>query len=119
MVESGAREVAEETMLEAIAFGHAACQKLARGQRELIERVGKPRWAFDPSAGRDEILAARVREAVGDKLAVALETHDKQARGEAVDRVLQEVISVLSVEESQAAWSAKSSRVWRRQRSAG
>jgi polyribonucleotide nucleotidyltransferase len=101
MVESGAKEVAEETMLEAIAFGHAACQKLARGQRELTERVGKPPWAFDPSAGRDEALAARVRDAAGTKLPAALEIHDKQARGEAVDRVLQDVIQSLGVEESQ------------------
>jgi polyribonucleotide nucleotidyltransferase len=101
MVESGAKQVAEETMLEAIAFGHAACQKLARAQRELTERAGKPRWAFDPSAGRDEALAAQVREAVGAKLPAALEIHDKQARGEAVDRVLQEVIQSLGVEESQ------------------
>jgi polyribonucleotide nucleotidyltransferase len=101
MVESGAKEVAEETMLEAITFGHAACQKLARAQKELIGRAGKPRWAFDPSAGRDEALAARVREAVDSKLHAALEIHDKQARGEAVNRVLQEVIQTLSVEESQ------------------
>jgi polyribonucleotide nucleotidyltransferase len=101
MVESGAKEVAEETMLEAITFGHAACLKLARAQKELIGRAGKPRWAFDPSAGRDEALAARVREAVDSKLHAALEIHDKQARGEAVNRVLQEVIQTLSVEESQ------------------
>ncbi|MGH7335420.1 MAG: polyribonucleotide nucleotidyltransferase [Candidatus Rokuibacteriota bacterium] len=101
MVESGAKEVAEETMLEAIAFGHAACQKLARAQRELIERAGKPRWAFDARAGHDEALAARVREVVGTKLSAALESHDKQARGEAVDRVLHEVIQALGVEESQ------------------
>jgi len=101
MVESGAREVAEETMLDAIAFGHAACQKLARAQRELMDRNGKPRWTFDPNAGRDEALAARVREAVGTKLQAALEVHDKQARGEAVERVLQEAVQSLGVPESQ------------------
>jgi polyribonucleotide nucleotidyltransferase len=100
MVESGAREVAEETMLEAIAFGHAACQKLARAQRELMERAGKPRWAFDPHAGHDAVLMARVREAVGTKLQAALEVHDKQARGEAVERVLQEVVQTLGVDEA-------------------
>jgi polyribonucleotide nucleotidyltransferase len=88
-------------MLEAIAFGHAACRELARAQKDLTERAGKPRWAFDPSAGRDEALAARVREAVGAKLQAALELHDKQARAEATDRVLQEAIQALGVEESQ------------------
>src|SRR5499426_4104551 len=35
MVESGSKEIAEETMLEAIAFGHAECKRLARAQRDL------------------------------------------------------------------------------------
>ena len=44
MVESGASEVAEETMLEAIAFGHRECQRLVRAQKELVQKSGKPRW---------------------------------------------------------------------------
>src|SRR5436309_8980861 len=38
MVESGASEIPEETMLEAIAFGHAECKRLARAQRDLVQR---------------------------------------------------------------------------------
>src|SRR2546427_8110173 len=59
MVESSASEISEETMLEAIAFGHAECKRLARAQRELAQRAGKPRWTFDASAGRDAELQAR------------------------------------------------------------
>src|SRR5436309_3338334 len=44
MVEAGAKEVPEETMLEAIAFGHAECKKLVRVQRDLVQRAGKARW---------------------------------------------------------------------------
>src|SRR5713226_6971402 len=47
MVESGANEVPEETMLEAIAFGHAECKKLVRVQKELAAKAAKPRWPFD------------------------------------------------------------------------
>src|SRR6185436_17876091 len=47
MVESGANEVPEETMLEALAFGHRECQRLARAQKELAALAAKPRWAFD------------------------------------------------------------------------
>src|SRR5262249_58475627 len=53
MVESGAKEVPEETMLEAIAFGHRECQRLVRAQKELGQRAGEPRWPFDPTARRD------------------------------------------------------------------
>src|SRR5256885_7875 len=61
MVESGANEIPEETMLEAIAFGHAECKRLARAQRELAQRAAKPRWTFDASAGRDAELQTRVK----------------------------------------------------------
>src|SRR5712692_4655113 len=50
MVESGAKEVAEDLMLEAIAFGHEHCRRLARIQKDLAKAAAKPRWAFDASA---------------------------------------------------------------------
>src|SRR5262245_25092436 len=56
MVEAGAKEVPEEKMLEAIAFGHEQCKRLARAQKELAAQAGKPRWSFDPNAGRDTEL---------------------------------------------------------------
>src|SRR6058998_2553853 len=59
MVEAGASEISEEIVLEAIAFGHAECKKLARAQRDLVQRAGKPRWTVD-TAARDAELKARV-----------------------------------------------------------
>src|SRR5256884_69007 len=43
MVEAGAKEVPEETMLEAIAFGHEQCKRLARIQKEAAARAAQPR----------------------------------------------------------------------------
>ncbi|PYN81924.1 MAG: polyribonucleotide nucleotidyltransferase [Candidatus Rokuibacteriota bacterium] len=100
MVESGANEIAEETMLEAIAFGHAECKKLVRVQRDLVQRAGKARWTFDASAGRDVELAARVKSLAAPKLAAALATHEKQSRAEAVNRVLDEVMQGLGADET-------------------
>jgi polyribonucleotide nucleotidyltransferase len=95
MVEAGAKEVPEETMLEAIAFGHAECKKLARMQKDLIARAAKPRWSFDPNAGKDEALRARVREVAQPRLAAALATHEKHARAEATNRVFDEVVAAV------------------------
>ena len=91
MVEAGAKEVSEDKMLEAIAFGHEQCRRLARIQKDLVAQAGKPRWAFDPNAGKDLALAARVRDLAASKLAAALATHEKHARSEAVSRVFDEV----------------------------
>ena len=97
MVEAGAKEVSEDKMLEAIAFGHEQCRRLARIQKDLVAQAGKPRWAFDPNAGKDLALAARVREIASGKLAAALATHEKHARSEAVARVFDEVWTALSL----------------------
>jgi polyribonucleotide nucleotidyltransferase len=100
MVEAGAKEVPEETMLEAIAFGHAECKRLARVQKELIQQAAKPRWPFDPSAGRDEALVARVREIAAPKLRAAFRTHAKHARAEAIGKVREEVVAAVPVDDT-------------------
>jgi polyribonucleotide nucleotidyltransferase len=100
MVESGANEIPEETMLEAIAFGHAECRRLVQAQRDLVQRAAKPRWTVDVTSGRDPELVARVTSLAGPRLAAALATHEKQNRAEAVTRVFDEVWQSLGVEDA-------------------
>src|SRR5947209_6484079 len=85
MVESGANEIPEETMLEAIAFGHAECKRLARAQRELAQRAAKPRWTFDASAGRDAELQTRVKSLAASKVAATLGTKSDEQKIEALE----------------------------------
>jgi polyribonucleotide nucleotidyltransferase len=47
MVEAGADEVPEETLLEAFELAHGEIRKLCDLQEELRSRVGKPKW-IDP-----------------------------------------------------------------------
>jgi polyribonucleotide nucleotidyltransferase len=98
MVEAGAKEVSEETMVEAIAFGHAECRRLAGLQKELVQRAGKSRWPFDPEAGRDRQLEARVATLVADRLGPALGIAEKQARAEALGKLFDEVMQALGDE---------------------
>jgi len=100
MVEAGAKEVSEEKMLEAIAFGHEQCKRLARMQKELAAAAGKPRWTFDPTAGKDQLLAARVRELATAKLTAALSVVEKHGRADAVARVFDEVWAALGLEDA-------------------
>ena len=85
MVESGGKEVSEEQMLEALAFGHERCKQLARIQKDLVAQAAKPRWAFDAQAGADPALEARVKELASAKVVQALSVHEKQARAQALD----------------------------------
>jgi polyribonucleotide nucleotidyltransferase len=99
MVEAGGREISEDQMLQALAFGHERCKDLARVQKELVGRAGKPRWAFDADAGADPVLEARVRELATSKVAEALSIHEKQARAQALEGIFQAVSTALALDE--------------------
>jgi len=84
MVEAGGKEIAEDQMLEALAFGHEQCKQLARIQKELMAQAAKPRWAFDAHAGADPSLQSKVQEVATPRVVEALAIHQKQARAEAL-----------------------------------
>jgi polyribonucleotide nucleotidyltransferase len=71
-----------------------------RLQKDLIAKAAKPRWPFDPNAGHDPELDARVRDLASAKLAAALATHDKHARADAVTAVFDEVMKTLGVDDT-------------------
>ena len=100
MVESGGREISEEQMLEALAFGHEQCKQIARIQKDLVAQAGKPQWAFDAKAGADPALEARVKELATAKVVKALAIHEKQARAQALEGVFEEVWAALGVDEA-------------------
>src|SRR5437867_6175333 len=84
MVEAGGKEIAEDQMLDALAFGHEQCKQLARIQKELMAQAAKPRWAFDAQAGADPALQSKVQQVATPRVVEALAIHQKQARAEAL-----------------------------------
>jgi polyribonucleotide nucleotidyltransferase len=84
MVEAGGKEIAEDQMLEALAFGHEQCKQLARIQKELMAQAAKPHWAFDAQAGADPALQSKVQQVATPRVVEALAIHQKQARAEAL-----------------------------------
>jgi polyribonucleotide nucleotidyltransferase len=98
MVEAGAAEVADDTLVEAIALAHAECRGLVQIQRKLAELAGKPRWSFDPGAHQDPELEARVRAAAEGRIREVIAIADKVERGRALARVIQEVTAAVDPE---------------------
>jgi polyribonucleotide nucleotidyltransferase len=92
MVEAGAREVSEKTIVEALEFAHEAIRKLNKLQHDLKARVGKPKRSF-PLPQRDEVLAAAVVGLYGERVKTANRTPEKQARQDALDAVLSEAVA--------------------------
>ena len=95
MVESGAKEVSEEQLLEALAFGHEQCKQLVRIQKDLASKAAKPRWAFDAAAEADPALEAKVKELATAKMVRALAVHEKQARAQALGAIFEEVFAAI------------------------
>jgi polyribonucleotide nucleotidyltransferase len=99
MVESGGKEISEEQILDALAFGHEKCREIARIQKDLMAKAAKPRWAFEPQ-GADPALEARVKELASAKVAQALSVHEKQARAQALDAIFEEVFAAVGGDET-------------------
>jgi polyribonucleotide nucleotidyltransferase len=98
MVEAGASEVPDETLVDAIALAHAECRGLVRMQRALAEMAGKPRWAFDAAAHADPALEAKVRAAAEERIREAITIADKVQRGQILAKVAAEVMAAVDPE---------------------
>src|SRR3984957_6458281 len=73
MIESGAKEVKEETVVDAIEFGHTEIKKICAAINELRQKVGKPKRVVEPPKFDDEYYN-HLRAQVGDEVADALDT---------------------------------------------
>ncbi len=92
MIEAGAKEVAEDTMLEAIMFGHETIQKLCDFISEIAQEVGKPKFEYQ-SFAVDESLYNDIKDYASDKVKAALDTDDKKTREEALKVVYEDVFT--------------------------
>lgn len=84
MVEAGAKEVSEETMLEAILLGHSIIKELNDFQLEIVKQVGKEHGNY-AIYQVDEVLEKEVLSFNGEALRKAVSIHEKQARYDAID----------------------------------
>lgn len=95
MVEGEAKEVSEETMLEAIKFGHEHIKRLVALQKELVEEIGKPKKTFVTYPEEEEIIKA-VRELCYDKINQVIHTpSSKEVRRKNLKQINLETIEAL------------------------
>ncbi len=92
MVEAGANEVAEATMVEALALAHGVSVVVVEMIEELVAKAGKPKAEFTP-APRDEVLVAEIRRRFGQDLAAApFDGANKHEQSEAKTRAIARVV---------------------------
>ena len=95
MVEAGAKEVAEDIVLDAIKFAHMANQAIIKLQEEIRQAYGKPKEAAPIHEINPETLAA-VRQFTDAKLKTALFQADKQTRQTHMDALQKEITDSLA-----------------------
>ena len=92
MVESGAAEVSEDDMLEALMFGHQAIVKLCEFQEKIVAEVGVAKREivlYKVSADIEKDIKDRAEQ----RLVKAISIFDKLERQNAIEDIQKEVIS--------------------------
>ncbi|TKH18721.1 polyribonucleotide nucleotidyltransferase [Bacillus wiedmannii] len=101
MVEAGADQVPEETMLEAIMFGHDEIKRLIAFQEEIVQAVGKEKSEVKLYEV-DADLNQTVREMSEKDMHSAIQVHEKHAREDAINEVKKRVIEHYEAQEADA-----------------
>lgn len=106
MVESEANCLPEQTMLDAVLYGHEQMQSAINAINELAAEAGKPRWEWSAPPA-DETLAEKVAQVAQASLTEAYAIADKQARQEAIAAVREQVANELvAIPDEREGWSA-------------
>ena len=92
MVESGAQELSEDIMLQALLKGHEAIQELVDFQNYIVAAVGKEKAEVE-LLQVDTELKVEIETAYYDQLAKAVQVEEKLAREVATQAVKEEVLT--------------------------
>jgi polyribonucleotide nucleotidyltransferase len=95
MVEAGADQVPEETILEALELAHAEIRQICEALEELRTQVGKPKWV-------DVDLTAELEAMHGESVRAAIAEHGLREASAVVEELVSEAspeITMTSTEE--------------------
>ena len=95
MVEAGAKELSEDTMLDAILFGHEEIKKLVAFQKQIVAEIGKEKKVVPLNVTGDDIKAA-VREFAYDKCVWTFDTFERKERQDREARTKEETLAAMS-----------------------
>jgi polyribonucleotide nucleotidyltransferase len=94
MVESEAKELSEQVMLDSVMFGHDQLQVIIKAVSELAAEVGTEAWDWQAEE-KDENLAGAVRELAESKVVAAYQIKEKQSRYESLSAIRGEAVMAL------------------------
>src|ERR1700736_6024760 len=108
MVESGALEVSEEAVVDALEFGHAQVKKIVGAIKELYRQINPKKVTVDPLPF-DEGLYKDIAKKHGERLHDALDTqkHPKKDSYHLVDALKDEIVEAIPEDDEEKRALAK------------
>ena len=97
MVESSAKQVSEDIMLEALMFGHKAVKELIKFQEKIIKEIGEEKMEYETLTPEPELIE-RIRNLVTKKMDKALRIKDKLKKYAAIDEIKEEMNDLFTKE---------------------
>ena len=91
MVEAGAQEISEDTIMQAIKFGHESNQVIIKLQQQLQQDCGKPKLEAITSEINPELISA-ISSIINGRLEQALFQSDKPQREQALSNLRKELV---------------------------
>lgn len=90
MVESGAKEVSEEDILEALLYAHEEIKKLCEFQEQIVEVIGEEKVEVELVLP-EESLANEIKENYNERMKKVVQNSDKLAREEETNALKEEI----------------------------
>ncbi|MDE6500553.1 MAG: polyribonucleotide nucleotidyltransferase [Ruminococcus sp.] len=90
MIEAGADEVPEDTMLDAIMTGHEEIKKMVSFINEIRNEIGKPKFTFE-SQEVDHDMFDAIEGFASERVKFALDTDDKTVRDERLAPIVDDI----------------------------
>jgi polyribonucleotide nucleotidyltransferase len=95
MVEAGAKEVSEETMLKAIMFGHESIRKMVEFQQEILDELNVEKRVFEQPETDADLKREMEEKAQSLGLYDAIQDPDKKSREDAISEAKKRILETL------------------------
>jgi len=102
MIEAGALEVSEDTIAEALSFGHEQIRRIIAAIRELHDQVRPKKVTVEPVRFNEQLMK-EIEKKFGERLHDALDTakYPKKESYRRVDQIKEEVLATIPEEDEE------------------
>ncbi len=110
MIEAGADEIPNDTMLDCIKAGHEEIKKLCKFIEEIKEEVGKPKFEY-VSFATDKDVYAEIKENFKERMYKDVQAQDKEVRDANMDKLAEDIQAYFVEKYGEEETEAKSTEI--------